>query len=129
MDIEERVNEAIRAYSDTVRPFAPELSVIRSAARRQARRRAALGVFAAVVAVVAVWASVVAPHEPRSLQPAEVPDRGGQTVAIPLSRPDQVVLEAPHPSAVAGDTSVTMFGLPFPARADARGRVWTLTHA
>jgi hypothetical protein len=129
MDIDARVGEAIRAYTDTVRPFAPELSDIRSAARRQARRRAALGIVVAVVAVAATWASVVAPQELRSLQPADVPDRSGQTVAIPLSRPDQVVVEAPHPSAVAGGTAVTMFGLPFPARAEARGRTWTLTHA
>ena len=60
-------------------------------------------------------ASVVAPQELRPQQPAEVPDRRGQTLAIPLSRP--------------GDTAVTMCGLPFPARAGARGRTGTLTHA
>ena len=74
-------------------------------------------------------ASVVAPPELRPQQPAEVPDCRGQTLAIRSADPIRSWWRLPTPSAVAGDTAVTMCGLPFPARADARGRTWTLTHA
>ncbi len=92
MNLDERVGAAIRVHADELQPRVPDLATIRAGARRQARRRAAIGVAALTTAVVVAWTTVVDDLvEKRSLPPVDVPD--GRIVLIPDARSQQVVVE------------------------------------
>lgn len=101
MQLEERVAAAIRAQTDVLEPFTPELASIRSSARRQARRRAVLSA-AAAVAVVAVLVTVglVDLGRPdRSIPPADRREHTDDTgmITIPAARAEQMVVKVPTP--------------------------------
>jgi hypothetical protein len=101
MQLEERVAAAIRAQTDVLEPFTPELDSIRGSARRQTRRRAVLSAAAAVaVVVVLLTAGLVDLGRPdRSIPPADRPEHtdGTGAVTIPAIRPEQMVVRIPTP--------------------------------
>lgn len=93
MNLDERVDAAIRAHADELQPRVPDLATIRAGARAQSRRRAGLGIAAFVVAVVVAWTAVVNDlADQRSLPPAVDPHEP-KVVQIPSTRTEQVVVE------------------------------------
>jgi hypothetical protein len=79
MRLEERVASALKSQTESLPPVRTDLSAIRSAARAQSLRRAAVGVMSAVVvAAVVAAAGVTGAGRDRS---ADVP--GGSTSASP----------------------------------------------
>ena len=57
MGLEDRVETALRAETERIPPWAPDVATIRRSARSQTRRRAALTGVVAALAAVAVMAS------------------------------------------------------------------------
>ena len=124
MKLEDRLGAAIRAQTDALAPRFLDVDGIRTAAKRQTRRRAAAGVAALLAAVAIAWTSVVSDlGEKRTLPAIDVPEHPQSiAIAIPATRPDQVVVA---PSAAG----VSIFGFSFPARDRALGSGWSLTDA
>ena len=89
MNLDERVDAAIRAHADELQPRVPDLATIRAGAKAQTRRRAGLGIAALVVAVVVAWTAVVnGLADQRSLPPVEDP-HDAKVVEIPASAPSR----------------------------------------
>ena len=94
---------------------------IRTAAKRQTRRRAAAGVAALLAAVAIAWTSVVSDLGEAHVAVIDVPDMS-IAIAIPATRPDQVVVA---PSAAGVSTSGSLF----PAATAPSVGLWSLTDA
>jgi hypothetical protein len=87
MELDERVTSALRAQTEPLPPFAPDVAMIRASAKAQTRRRAGIVVISAVVAVVAVIAVVTS----GATNPG--PDRsdGVEPIGTPSATPPDAV--------------------------------------
>ena len=127
MELEERVTSALRAQTEPLPPFAPDVAIIRASAKAQTRRRAAIVLATAVAAVVAVIAVVtselttpvrtdptlssrsVRPAAPRPKRPSRPPRAAGRPTRRTRTASRSAILRAGprHPPSAAGASRPT----------------------